>query len=99
MGKFFVRKCKQEACLKILDRVSIFFQNHNPKKFWIMLQFYRVFTLTSLGELLVQFAENGICINRQRQTGFFYQQYNIDVEFVWETLLSLLAKKKKLLWL
>ncbi|MEK7564610.1 MAG: hypothetical protein AAB394_02625 [Patescibacteria group bacterium] len=95
-GKVFCAKCKQEACLKILDRVSIFFPESQSQEILDNVAVLPGFYLNEFRELLVQFAENGICINRQRQTGFFYQQYNIDVEFVWETLLSLLAKKEEI---
>lgn len=97
LGAICCTRCGDEATQRTLERAYVFFNEaiceYALHRSVLAPEFYR----KELHDLMKQIKEYGVCVSRNRETGFLFGNINMDVEFVWQALLCLQEDSKNVL--
>ncbi|MBU1104893.1 hypothetical protein L6255_00225 [Candidatus Parcubacteria bacterium] len=82
-GKVFCVVCGGEATTSTQSRFCMFFPE---SAFGKSPQIHPRSYSAEIRDLMGQIRRNGICVGKNRPTGFLYSERNLDVELVWQTM-------------
>lgn len=90
-------RCESSSAIKLLNNCTFYFRSENIETVLNCgLSIYPKFYYSELNDLLGQINEHGIQISKFRDTGFQYLNYNIDLEFIWQNMLTLFPREEKI---